>query len=136
MPGAYWVHSARLRPVPTRLHTWFLSSVKARHRKPDHSRTVLLPLAEASVIPSGLNATLLTGPVLPISGKPSCVWVTRSHNRIVPSALPDASMRPSGLNATLLTTPMKVPAGAETSGLWVAAYHSGTAPKRSPAAAL
>src|SRR5260370_36881928 len=100
MCGAYRAHSVRLRPVPTRLHTWFLSSVKLPHRKPDHSRTV--SLVEASMVPSELNATLVTGPALPVSGKPSCVWVATSHSLARPSCLAGASVLPSALYSTLV----------------------------------
>jgi hypothetical protein len=60
-------------------------------------------LPDASVRPSGLNATLLTGRVWPASGAPSCLCASASHSRIVVSPLPDASVRPPGPNATLLT---------------------------------
>src|SRR5436189_256370 len=83
--------------------------MKSRQRKPDHRRTVALTLTEASVLPSGLNATLVTGPVLLVSGKPRRVWVATSHSRTVAVSLADASMRPSGLNATLVTGAKLVP---------------------------
>jgi hypothetical protein len=50
----------------------------------------------ASVLPSGLNATDATEPVI---GFPTRRPVTTSHSRTVPS-LPVASVSPSGLNAT------------------------------------
>jgi len=64
-----------------------------------HSLIVPSSLPDASVLPSGLNATEWTLPVCPL-------WVTRSlpvatfHSLIVLSPLPDASVLPSGLNAT------------------------------------
>ena len=48
-----------------------------------HSRTVPSQLADASLSPSGLNATPLTTPVWPVSGAPSGLRVPASHNRIV-----------------------------------------------------
>ena len=60
-----------------------------------------LPLA--SVIPSGLKATLLTGAVCPVRIA-HCSPVAAFQRRIVLSALPLASVRPSGLKATLQTT--------------------------------
>ena len=65
-----------------------------------HRRTVLSPLALASVPPSGLNDTLATQCAGPVSVC-LCSPVTPSHRRIVPSALPLASVPPSGLNDTL-----------------------------------
>ena len=70
-----------------------------------HSLTVWSRLPDASVLPSGLNATANTESVRPVSGLPSWRCVATSHNRIVPSALPDASVLPSGLNATSNTQP-------------------------------
>jgi N-acetylmuramoyl-L-alanine amidase len=59
-----------------------------------------LPLA--SVRPSGLNATLLTPNVCPVSVR-LFIPVTASHRRMVSSSLPLATVRPSGLKATLVT---------------------------------
>ena len=67
-----------------------------------HRRIVPSELPLASVLPSGLNATLLTALVCPVSVC-LCSPVTASHRRIVLSSLPLASVRPSGLNDTLLT---------------------------------
>ena len=62
-----------------------------------HSRIVLSWLAaDASTLPSGLNATLRAAPV---SGAPICLWVRVSQNRTVFSP-EDASVWPTGLNAT------------------------------------
>src|SRR5262245_55257977 len=62
-----------------------------------------LSLPEASVLPSGLYSTQLTGPV--------CPWrvafslpVTTSQSLIVLSRLAEASVLPSGLKATHFTT--------------------------------
>ena len=65
-----------------------------------HKRTVssLLPLA--TVVPSGLNNTLKTPPVCPVS----VVFrlpVDTSHRRTFPSSLPLATAVPSGLNDIL-----------------------------------
>ena len=58
-------------------------------------------LPDASVRPSGLNATLLTPKRMPGEGA-----LVRPGDRIpqtdgIIASLPDASVRPSGLNATL-----------------------------------
>ena len=55
-----------------------------------HSRMVLSRLAEARVLPSGLNATLYTPPVWPMSGSPNGWRVVTSHIRIVASLLAEA----------------------------------------------
>ncbi len=54
-------------------------------------------------MPSGLNATLDTASVWPVSGWPTGWPVSASHSRTVWSALPEAMRLPSGLNATLVT---------------------------------
>ena len=54
-------------------------------------------------MPSGLNATLCTAPVWPVSGAPTGWPVSASHTRTVLSPLPEAMRLPSGLNATLVT---------------------------------
>ena len=66
-----------------------------------HTRTVLSPLPEAMRLPSGLNATLDTAPVCPVSGWPTGWPVAASQTRTVLSSLPEAIRLPSGLNATL-----------------------------------
>jgi hypothetical protein len=63
---------------------------------------VLSALADASVRPSGLNATPKTVLACPVSA-PSGLRLRTSHSLIVSSLPPDASVRPSGLNATLQT---------------------------------
>src|SRR6188472_4406311 len=68
-----------------------------------HTRTVLSSPPEAMRLPLGLNATLSTQPVWPISGAPICWPVSASHTRSVLSRLADTIRRPSGLNATLHT---------------------------------
>ena len=55
--------------------------------------------------PSGLNATLNTESVCPVSGG-RCMPVSASHNRTVLSSLPEARRCPSGLNATPYTAPL------------------------------
>ena len=54
-------------------------------------------------LPSGLNATLHTAPVWPVSGWPTGWPVAASHTRTVLSPLPVTMRLPSGLNATLVT---------------------------------
>ena len=54
-------------------------------------------------MPSGLNATLFTASVWPVSGWPIGWPVSASHTRTVLSPLPEAMRLPSGLNATLVT---------------------------------
>ena len=65
-----------------------------------HSRTVLSSLPETMRLPSGLNATLVTPCVWPISGAPMGWPVSASHSRTVLSSLPETMRLPSGLNAT------------------------------------
>src|SRR5947209_5603365 len=67
-----------------------------------HSLIVLSVLAEASVFPSGLNATEYTSDVCPLRVARS-LPVFASHSLIVWSHLPEASVLPSGLNATEVT---------------------------------
>ena len=54
-------------------------------------------------MPSGLNATLITASVWPVSGAPIGWPVSASHTRTVRSSLPETMRVPSGLNATLFT---------------------------------
>ena len=54
-------------------------------------------------MPSGLNATLDTASVWPVSGSPIGWPVSASHSRTVLSPLPETMRWPSGLNATLNT---------------------------------
>src|SRR2546430_1562519 len=64
-----------------------------------HNRTAPSSPAEASSVPSGLNATARTQSRWPVSvgtGAP----VAASHNRTVLSCPAEASSVPSGLNAT------------------------------------
>ena len=58
---------------------------------------------EDSVSPSGLNATLVTELVWPVSGWPIGCPVSMFHSRTVLSLLPEANVLPSGLKATLFT---------------------------------
>ena len=90
-----------------------------------HSRTVLSSLPEASRCPSGLNATLFTASVWPVSGSPMGWPVSASHSRTVLSSLPEASRCPSGLNATLYTVSVWPVRGWPT-GWPVSASHSRT----------
>ena len=67
-----------------------------------HSLIVWSLLPEASVLPSGLNATDHTPPVCPL--RVACsLPVATSHSLIVWSPLPEASVLPSGLYATEYT---------------------------------
>ena len=68
-----------------------------------HNRTVSSQLAEASSVPSGLNATASTSAAWPVSGSPTGFPVAGSHSRTVSSQLAEASSVPSGLNATANT---------------------------------
>ncbi|CAO5259129.1 hypothetical protein FAGKG844_960009 [Frankia sp. AgKG'84/4] len=68
-----------------------------------HSRKVWSWLPEASVRPSGENATDRTRSVWPVRGRSRGVGRVRSatlHSRTVVSAPLEASVRPSGENAT------------------------------------
>ena len=65
------------------------------------SSPVRSELAEASRLPSGLNATLQTSSVCPLRVRNSCP-VAASQIFTVWSKLPEASRLLSGLNATLL----------------------------------
>src|SRR5260221_676732 len=85
------------------------------------------PLPGAGVLPSGLNATDITGPVGPVSGLPTGWWVATSHNCAVPSLLPKATVAPSGLNATEVTFP-EDPVRAPPTWRWVATSHRRTVP--------
>ena len=87
-----------------------IAEISSSERVNSHSRTVPSPLPLANMLPSGLNATLLTQDVCPVSVSIDCP-VTASHSRTVLSSLPLASMAPSGLKATLLISavcPMSV----------------------------
>src|SRR4051794_16172599 len=64
-----------------------------------HSLIVLSPLAEASVLPSGLYAMDDTPSVCPLRVA-FCLPVATSHSLIVLSLLAEASVLPSGLKAT------------------------------------
>ena len=90
-----------------------------------HSRTVLSALPEARRVPSGLNATLDTASVWPVSGWPMGWPVAASHSRTVLSSLPEAMRVPSGLNATLVTASVW-PVSGWPMGWPVAASHSRT----------
>ena len=68
-----------------------------------HSRTVPSAPALASRCPSGLNTTLCTVPLCPVSGSPTGWPVSALHSRTVPSAPAEASRCPSGLNTTPCT---------------------------------
>ncbi len=65
-----------------------------------HSRTVPSSAGAGQRCPSGLNATLYTASVWPVSGSPTGWPVSASHSRTVLSSLAVASRCPSGLNAT------------------------------------
>src|SRR3954453_890900 len=70
-----------------------------------HRRRFPSTLPDTMVFPSGLNATLSTESVWPVtvSGSPRGWRGTASHSRTVPSLLPETMRLPSGLNATLYT---------------------------------
>lgn len=72
---------------------------------PGHSRRVRLVLPETMTCPSGLNATLFTALVWPLSGGPRGRVVSASQNRSVVSSLPETMRCLSGLIATLETQP-------------------------------
>src|SRR4249919_2192165 len=61
-----------------------------------HRRRVLSPAPDTMVFPSGLNATLKTSPVWPVSGLPRGWPVSASHSRRVLSTLPETMRLPSG----------------------------------------
>ncbi len=61
------------------------------------------PYAAATRVPSGLNATAVTGPEPDRSAGPRSVPVAVTHSRTVPSPYPAATRVPSGLNATEVT---------------------------------
>src|SRR5262245_11531345 len=69
------------------------------NRFTSHSRIFMSALPEASVLPSGLNATQLTASVCPVNFATSLPDAT-SHSRIVLSAPHEAIVLPSGLKAT------------------------------------
>ena len=75
-------------------------------------------------MPSGLNATLVTGPVWPVSGRRGAGRCRRPTAAPSCPQLPEAMRLPSGLNATLVTAavwPLRVADG------WpVSASHSRT----------
>ena len=62
---------------------WPVSGVPQPHR--------LVAAAGGERCPSGLNATLYTAPVWPVSGSPTGWPVAASHSRTVLSSLPVAS---------------------------------------------
>lgn len=72
---------------------------------PSQIFTVPSKLALARHRPSGLNATLRTQCLCPLSKRTSSPEAT-SHNLMVRSKLPPARRRPSGLKATLRTPPV------------------------------
>jgi hypothetical protein len=55
---------------------------------------------DASVLPSGLKATLSTG-LESVNGGAEGFWVVISHKKILPSLLPAARVLPSGLKPML-----------------------------------
>jgi hypothetical protein len=78
-------------------------------------------LAVATLVPSGLNATALTGPSWP--SRANSDLAVASNTRADPSSLAVATrVPPSGLNATARTAVMPEVAGTKTPGLrapWV-----------------
>ncbi len=83
--------------------------------------TVNTPPPVTIRVPSGLNATLLTALVCPVSSS-SGVPVRASHTFAVWSRLPVTIRVPSGLNATLFTAP--VCPFSSSSGVPVRASHT------------
>ena len=76
-------------------------------------------LPETIRLPSGLNATLHTVSVWPVSGGPIGWPVAASHTRTVLSKLPETIRCPSGLNATLSTPSVWPVSGvADRVGRW------------------
>ncbi len=78
---------------------------KARWATPrvkSQSLSVLSPLPESTVRPSGAMATLLTPPECPVKVR-SSFPLARSQSFSVLSALPESAVRPSGAMATLVT---------------------------------
>lgn len=84
-----------------------------RYVAPRHTVIVPLNAPAARVRPSGLNATLKTGPVPPLSVA-SGLLPGRRHSCTVPASLPVARIRLWAANTTLLTSPP--PAGTWTRG--------------------
>src|SRR6476620_8152986 len=77
-------------------HCWWLMLVvslsqiaDAGSGKAGHRRTVLSQLPEAMRVPSGLNATLFTVLVWPVSGLPTGWPVSASQTRTLLSKLPE-----------------------------------------------
>src|SRR5258705_379406 len=102
-------------------HCWWLMlvvslahSADAGSGKVGQRRRVLSALPETMVFPSGLNATLRTVAVGPVSGGPIGWPVAASHSRTVLSSLPETMRLPSGLNTTLITLPVWPVIGAPT----------------------
>ena len=94
-------------PVGAERHTGHRAGVageRVRRRVGRCRRSTAAPCRRrwrvASRCPSGLNATLFTAPVWPVSGAPTGWPVSAFHSRTVPSPLALASRCPSGLNAT------------------------------------
>src|SRR6476646_9047615 len=88
-------------------HCWWLMLVVSLAHIADagsgyvgHRRRVLSALPDTMTFPSGLNATLVTWSVPPLSGWLIGWPVSASHTRTVLSALPETIRWPSGLNAT------------------------------------
>src|SRR5215467_1714527 len=71
----YRAHSARVRDGPAMAHRYRTRFVVSARLRVDlatfHSRTVPSVLPVARVVPSGLNATEVTGPVCPVRGGPA-----------------------------------------------------------------
>src|SRR6476659_10805548 len=78
-------------------------SADTASRYTGHNRRVLSQPPETTRVPSGLNATLDTQSVWPISGLPTGCPVVASHKRTVLSHPPETMLVPSGLYATLST---------------------------------
>ena len=94
------------------------SSATRRREGRSTTRRPLSELPKASRRPSGLNATVFTQVVGPVSGSPSGgrAGSATFQRRTVRSALPAASVPPSGLNATAWTFPVCPVSGCGRAG--------------------
>ncbi len=91
-----------------------------------HSRTVLSALPETIRVPSGLNATLYTASVWPVSGWPTGWPVSASHSRTVLSAAAGDDARAVGAERHAVHTMSVWPVSGWPTGWPVSASHSRT----------
>src|SRR5689334_5369422 len=91
---------------PARLASTYARAGRTNtHLGTPHSLMVPSREALAKIFPSGLNATLCTGPVCLAKVWRSAPLAAR-HKPIVSSSDPEARVSPDGLNATLCTEPV------------------------------